>query len=245
MVALARVPACASHRTRDASNDLRRLPVKRTAGVGRTHTKGCFRKQRDVLVFGSNNDCKTDTNNSSGRRLFSVGVLAPLGAAYDWVGAWLVQHPAPQWVVNSPFKTRATEFLASVLNPSFDMDESITAVQALIKSDDVVIFSATYCPFSAAAKAALGAEGVPFTAVEWNKTEGGAGFAPALAKLYDGRSSIPHIFINGKSIGGCNDGTPGIRPLIAAGGLDDALEGCSETTRNARMEWIAARGNKA
>jgi hypothetical protein len=45
------------------------------------------------------------------------------------------------------------------------------------------VFSATYCPFSAAAKAALRAEGVPFTAVEWNKTPGGGGFAPALVGL--------------------------------------------------------------
>ena len=88
----------------------------------------------------------------------------------------------------------------------------------------MVVFSATYCPFSAAAKRALTAEGVPFTAVEWNETKGGAGFAPALAEL-TGRSSIPHVFVCGRSVGGCNDGDPGIRPLIASGGLDAALAG--------------------
>jgi glutaredoxin 3 len=119
-----------------------------------------------------------------------VGLFAPLGAAYDAVGRWLVAHPAPQWVVNSPAKTKFTSFLASVLDPEFDLDASKAAVEKLIASDDVVVFSATYCPFSAAAKKALTAEGVPFTAVEWNETKGGAGFAPALAEI-TGRSSIP------------------------------------------------------
>jgi glutaredoxin 3 len=115
-------------------------------------------------------------------------------------------------------------------------------VERIIASDDVVVFSATYCPFSAAAKRALAAEGVPFTAVEWNTTEGGAGFAPALARR-TGRSSIPHIFVAGESIGGCNDGNPGIRPLIASGGLDAALAGCSKKTRDARAAFLEARGN--
>ncbi|ACO67445.1 predicted protein, partial [Micromonas commoda] len=81
---------------------------------------------------------------------------------------------------------------------------SLARVRALIASDDVVVFSATYCPFSAAAKAALDDAGVPFTAVEWNQTEGGAGFAPALATL-TGRSSIPSVWIAGECVGGCND----------------------------------------
>lgn len=186
---------------------------------------------------------KDEPGSGSSRRLVSVGLFAPLGSAYDAIGGWLVEHPAPDWVVNSPMKTKATAFLASVFTGGeYDVDESVKTVQALIASDDVVIFSATYCPFSAAAKSALKAEGVPFTAVEWNKTKGGAGFAPALANLYHGRASIPHVFINGNSIGGCNDGTPGIRPLIAAGGLDDALAGCSETTKNARAAFLSARG---
>ena len=168
--------------------------------------------------------------------------LRPLGAAYDAVGRWLVAHPAPQWVVNSPAKTKFTSFLASVLDPEFDLDASVAPVEKLIASDDVVVFSATYCPFSAAAKRALTAEGVPFTAVEWNETKGGAGFAPALAAL-TGRSSIPHVFVCGKSVGGCNDGNPGIRPLIASGGLDEALAGCSQKTRDARAAFLEARGD--
>lgn len=162
--------------------------------------------------------------------------LGPLASIYDAVGDWLVEHPAPQWLVNSPLKTRVTEILAG---SSYDPEASVAEVKRLIASDDVVVFSATYCPFSAAAKAALRAEGVPFTAIEWNTTPGGGGFAPALATL-TGRSSIPHVFIGGESVGGCNDGTPGIRPLIASGHLDEVLEICSEKTLAARAAHLEA-----
>ena len=162
---------------------------------------------------------------------------SPFARAYDAVGAWLVQNPAPAWLVNSPLKTRVTELLAG---PGYDPAARLAEVERLIASDDVVVFSATYCPFSAAAKAALRAEGVPFTAVEWNTTEGGAGFAPALAAK-TGRSSIPHVFVAGESVGGCNDGNPGVRPLIAAGGLDDALARCSRKTRDARKAHLLSR----
>lgn len=165
-----------------------------------------------------------------------IGLGGALAGIYDAVGEWLVEHPAPQWLVNSPLKTRVTEILAG---SSYDPEESVATVKRLIASDDVVVFSATYCPFSAAAKAALRAEGVPFTAIEWNQTPGGGGFAPALATL-TGRSSIPHVFIGGESVGGCNDGTPGIRPLIASGHLDEVLEICSEKTLRARAAHLEA-----
>ena len=256
MAALAHGTPCGA---RGAHCAPRRLPAKRAAaaranvpraparwvavratedGPSATETSS---SARDVSEAGGALDAEPPAAGSS-RRLFSVGIFAPLGAAYDAVGRWLVAHPAPQWVVNSPAKTKFTSFLASVLDPEFDLDASVAAVEKLIASDDVVVFSATYCPFSAAAKRALTAEGVPFTAVEWNETKGGAGFAPALAAL-TGRSSIPHVFVCGKSVGGCNDGNPGIRPLIASGGLDEALAGCSQKTRDARAAFLEARGD--
>lgn len=166
-----------------------------------------------------------------------IGLPGALAKAYDAVGDWLVAHPAPAWLVNSPLKTRLTEILAG---PSYDPEASLARVRALIASDDVVVFSATYCPFSAAAKAALTDAGVPFTAVEWNQTEGGAGFAPALATL-TGRSSIPSVWIAGECVGGCNDGNPGVRPLIASGGLDAKLAACSRRVRDARAARTATK----
>ena len=235
MAALAHGTPCGA---RGAHCAPRRLSAKRAAAARANVPRAPAR----WVAVKATEDGPSPPAAGSSRRLFSVGLFAPLGAAYDAVGRWLVAHPAPQWVVNSPAKTKFTSFLASVLDPEFDLDASKAAVEKLIASDDVVVFSATYCPFSAAAKRALTAEGVPFTAVEWNETKGGAGFAPALAEI-TGRSSIPHVFICGKSVGGCNDGNPGIRPLIASGGLDEALAGCSQKTRDARAAFLEARGD--
>jgi glutaredoxin 3 len=236
MAALAHGTPCGARGSHCAP---RRLSAKRAAAARANVPRAPAR----WVAVKATEDGPSPPAAGSSRRLFSsVGLFAPLGAAYDAVGRWLVAHPAPQWVVNSPAKTKFTSFLASVLDPEFDLDASKAAVEKLIASDDVVVFSATYCPFSAAAKRALTAEGVPFTAVEWNETKGGAGFAPALAEI-TGRSSIPHVFVCGKSVGGCNDGNPGIRPLIASGGLDEALAGCSQKTRDARAAFLEARGD--
>ena len=235
MAALAHGTPCGARGSHCAP---RRLSAKRAAAARANVPRAPAR----WVAVKATEDGPSPPAAGSSRRLFSAGLFAPLGAAYDAVGRWLVAHPAPQWVVNSPAKTKFTSFLASVLDPEFDLDASKAAVEKLIASDDVVVFSATYCPFSAAAKRALTAEGVPFTAVEWNETKGGAGFAPALAEI-TGRSSIPHVFVCGKSVGGCNDGNPGIRPLIASGGLDEALAGCSQKTRDARAAFLEARGD--
>ena len=157
--------------------------------------------------------------------------LGPLSGAYDAVGRWLVDNPAPQWLVNSPLKTKVTELLAGTLDADFNLEASETRVRELVASDDVVVFSATYCPFSAAAKAALRAEGVRSPPSSGTRLQA----APAAPRSPRHRpSSIPPVFIGGVSVGGCNDGDPGIRPLIKQGGLDAALERCSEETRAAR-----------
>jgi glutaredoxin 3 len=178
--------------------------------------------------------------NDADRPGEKIGLPSPLAKVYDATGDWLIEHPAPAWLVNSPLKTWITTKLAEVWDPSYDAEKSLATVRSLIASDDVVVFSATYCPFSAAAKAALRAEGVRFSAYEWNQIEGGSGFAPALATL-TGRSSIPSVWIAGEYVGGCNDGNPGIRPLIAAGLLDERLEKCSEKTKEARRAFLASK----
>ncbi len=60
----------------------------------------------------------------------------------------------------------------------------------------------------------------------------GAALVAELGEI-TGRTSIPHIWIGGESIGGFNDGTPGLRPLIASGGLRPALERAADARRAA------------
>jgi glutaredoxin 3 len=161
----------------------------------------------------------------------SAGPGSPLSRAVDAVGAWLVAHPAPLWLVNNPLK----RWYSSRMAGEYDAPAASAALDALIAADDVVLFSATYCPFSAKAKAELRAQGLPFAVHEVNKLPNGNALVAELGKR-TGRTSIPHIYIGGESVGGCNDGTPGLRPLIASGGLEAALARCSP---GAAASWRA------
>ena len=145
------------------------------------------------------------------------------GAMYNGVGKWLTEHPAPMWMVNNPVKRWVTTKAAG----DYDRAKTRTTLDAILAGDDVVIFSATYCPFSLAAKKTLEGEGVPFRAVEWNTREDGSALVAELGAM-TGRTSIPHIWVGGQYIGGFNDGVdeaaPGLRPLIASGRLGPALQ---------------------
>lgn len=156
----------------------------------------------------------------------------PVAAVYDAVGRWLADHPAPLWLVNNPVK----KWLATRSAGNYDQAATRTTLEKLVADDDVVIFSATYCPFSLAAKRTLAGQGVDFQAYEWNTRPDGAALVAELGVL-TGRTSIPHIFIGGKSIGGFNDGTPGLRPLINSGQFDETV--LQSKTRRAAGETPA------
>jgi glutaredoxin 3 len=140
----------------------------------------------------------------------------------DSVGAWLVSHPAPLWLVNNPIKRWFTTATAG----DYDREAAAAELDAKIGSDGVVLFSATYCPFSRRVKQELSERCIPFTVYETNVLPSGPALVAELGRT-TGRTSIPALFIAGVSIGGCNDGTPGLRPLISSGGLPAALAKCS------------------
>ena len=90
--------------------------------------------------------------------------------AYDAVGRWLTNHPAPLWLVNNPAK----KWVATRSAGNYDREVVRSTLASLVGEDAVVVFSATYCPFSLAAKRTLAAQGVQFKVIEWNKRDDGA-----------------------------------------------------------------------
>ena len=135
------------------------------------------------------------------------------------------------WMVNNPLKRWVTTKAAG------DYDQVVVqaTLQEILAKDDVVVFSATYCPFSLAVKRTLADQGVSFQSIEWNTRDDGPALVAELGAL-TGRTSIPHIWVGGEYIGGFNDGlgtaaAPGLRPLIAAGGLRPLLEKASKRPR--------------
>ena len=111
----------------------------------------------------------------------------------------------------------------------------------------VVVFSWTRCPFCLNAKALLDDIGAKYIAVELDKMDDGNAIRAQLAEVrylsdncliqmpccsdcvtwigmqITNRTSMPNIFIQGKSYGGCNDG-PGVVTLQKQGKLDTLLK---------------------
>ena len=151
----------------------------------------------------------------------------------DSAGAWLVSHPAPLWLVNNPIKRWFTTATAG----NYDREAAAAELEEKISSDGVVLFSATYCPFSGRVKQELNERCIPYTVYETNVMPSGPALVAEMGRK-TGRTSIPSLFIAGVSIGGCYDGTPGLRPLISSGGLPAALAKCSPefTEKHKRLQ---------
>lgn len=103
-------------------------------------------------------------------------------------------------------------------------------IQKEIKSNAVVVYSYTLSPFCTEAKELLAEQGAKVKVVELGP-EWVPGLLPAegaaiRAELgaMTGQTSMPHVFIGGTSIGGLATGTPGLKPLLKAGGLRDKLK---------------------
>ena len=63
---------------------------------------------------------------------------------------------------------------------------------------------------------------VAFVSMELDERADGNQIRATLGRR-TGRTSVPSIFINGEGIGGCNDGSPGLLPLVESGELDTRL----------------------
>jgi len=92
-------------------------------------------------------------------------------------------------------------------------------VQQLIKENDVVVFSKTYCPYSTKAKKALDSVGASYKVIELDARADGDSIQSALAEL-TGRRTVPNVFVHQRSIGGGDD----TDALARAGKLKPLIE---------------------
>ncbi|KAG0376936.1 hypothetical protein BGX24_006978 [Mortierella sp. AD032] len=75
-------------------------------------------------------------------------------------------------------------------------------IQGLIDKNRVMVFSKTYCPYSAAAKKLLKKYTNDFGLLEVDLEAKGADIKVILTKISHGHSTFPSIFFAGESIGG-------------------------------------------
>eukprot|EP00475_Leptophrys_vorax_P030818 TRINITY_DN46454_c0_g1_i2.p1 TRINITY_DN46454_c0_g1~~TRINITY_DN46454_c0_g1_i2.p1 ORF type:complete len:138 (-),score=34.20 TRINITY_DN46454_c0_g1_i2:80-457(-) len=91
-------------------------------------------------------------------------------------------------------------------------------LEELIASSKVVVFSKSYCPYCVRVKKLLSSLKVEYLAYELDEMGDGAELQSALQSK-TGQRTVPNVFVNGSSIGGCDATTAlhqrgGLLPLI-------------------------------
>lgn len=85
----------------------------------------------------------------------------------------------------------------------------------------VEIYTQPWCPYCSRAKRILDDKGVEYQEID---APYGTPERAEAARLSDGRTTVPQIFIDGRSIGGCDE----LQALDRAGKLDPMLRGESQ-----------------
>eukprot|EP00469_Lotharella_globosa_P011862 CAMPEP_0167773000 /NCGR_PEP_ID=MMETSP0111_2-20121227/1169_1 /TAXON_ID=91324 /ORGANISM="Lotharella globosa, Strain CCCM811" /LENGTH=223 /DNA_ID=CAMNT_0007662573 /DNA_START=35 /DNA_END=706 /DNA_ORIENTATION=- len=120
--------------------------------------------------------------------------------------------------------------LSKVQAGSYDAAATQKLIDADVLNNPVVIYGYTLSPFCTKAVDVLKGAGANPKVVdlgpEWIPgliSSQGAAIRAHLGET-TGRTSMPHIFIGGQSIGGLVEGTPGLLPLVDSGNLNAELK---------------------
>ncbi|CAM8979868.1 unnamed protein product [Rhodiola kirilowii] len=92
----------------------------------------------------------------------------------------------------------------TVANAAASSRKPAKFVKKTIKSNDIVIFSKSYCPYCKKAKAVFKELNQKPFVVELDEREDGYSIQDALSEIV-GRRTVPQVFIHGKHIGGSDD----------------------------------------
>lgn len=84
-------------------------------------------------------------------------------------------------------------------------DSPMDIAKKQIDSNDIMVFSKSYCPFCASTKAALEGKGFEFGVLELDETDNGDEIQAALLEM-SGQKTVPNVFVKGQHLGG-NDQT--------------------------------------
>ncbi|XP_026475510.1 monothiol glutaredoxin-S6-like [Ctenocephalides felis] len=90
----------------------------------------------------------------------------------------------------------------------------VRTVHQLITSNDIVIFSKTYCPFSMMAKEIFGRMNKTYRVIELDKRSDGPQIQDVLQEM-TGAKTVPRVFVRGQCLGGGMD----VRSLFVNGKL--------------------------
>jgi len=147
-----------------------------------------------------------------------VDELGRTGEPMEWSESDSLANRVSE-VMSGGIGYRFKQFVADIVAGEYDQVRSTEGVEDFIGTGKVTMYSFTTCPFCRRAKDYLDVEGIEYSVVELDELPGNEGneIRATLGRMTQ-RTSVPSIFINGKYIGGCNDG-PGLLPLANSGEL--------------------------
>lgn len=89
-------------------------------------------------------------------------------------------------------------------SPPSDNSSIMDTAKAEIASNDVIVFSKSYCPYCTKTKRTLSGMGINAKVIELNQIDNGDEMQGALLVI-SGQRTVPNVFVKGQHLGGNDD----------------------------------------
>jgi len=163
------------------------------------------------------------------------GLWSPPSELLQWASASIMSLAKPIFGALAPVQAGSTSLEEADYKASIEKATKEIEKETTMKGVPVVVYTYSLSPFSSETIQLLQRLNVEFEEIslgmEWIPgllAPGGAEKRAALLEM-TGQSSLPHIFIGGKPIGGLFNGRPGLVPLLEK---DEFQKLVDEATRN-------------
>eukprot|EP00532_Pseudo-nitzschia_australis_P014970 CAMPEP_0168274592 /NCGR_PEP_ID=MMETSP0141_2-20121125/17376_1 /TAXON_ID=44445 /ORGANISM="Pseudo-nitzschia australis, Strain 10249 10 AB" /LENGTH=481 /DNA_ID=CAMNT_0008216181 /DNA_START=64 /DNA_END=1509 /DNA_ORIENTATION=- len=150
----------------------------------------------------------------------NYALWTPPSEILEWASSNVMTLAKPVFGFLSPLQAGAKD---ADSNYKENLEEAKREINTEAASDPVVVYTYELSPFSSETKSLLDRLDVEYKEISLGKewipgliAENGAIKRAALLEM-TGQSSLPHIFIDGKPIGGLFSGSPGLLPLLKSG----------------------------
>jgi glutathione S-transferase len=158
----------------------------------------------------------------------TYALYTPPNEILHWVSDVVLPLAKPLFTVLAPIQAGSRK--EDLSGYERELREAIAEIESTTGRHNVVIYSYDWSPFSTECKAVLNSLNIDYHDVslgpEWIPgliKEGGALTRAGLLEM-TGQSSLPHVFVRGKSVGGLFSGTPGLLNSLEDGTFERLLQ---------------------
>jgi glutaredoxin len=211
----------------------------------RSAGKGSDRRTELASLSGGSTQCpylidpNTGTQTSESKDIIrylykQYASWTPPNELLEWISENVMAVFKPIFAVTAPLQAGSRRSSMTIESDSdkykLRLEQTIKMIEEEVASDSVVVYTYEWSPFSFETKALLDSIGVPYKEISLGKewipglidTNDGSLKRAALLEM-TGQSSLPHIFVKTKPIGGLFSGKPGLLPLLKEDKISDFL----------------------